>query len=68
MAAKRAALHAEIERLRGERDAFVAAEMKRRAVDGGASFEFAVRRAVRAQAEAKGFAFPPAPTTAAVAK
>ncbi len=57
MAKQRSELQAQIAELAKQRTAFVAKEMDRRAIDGDSSFEFAVRRAVRAQAEAKGFTF-----------
>lgn len=57
--AERARIRAAIEVLGKKRQAFVDAEMKRPAHgEGERSFDFAVRKAVRAQAESKGFAFP----------
>jgi hypothetical protein len=56
--ARRAALQVGILALREEREAFVTAELQRLAAGAdAAAFEFAVRRAVRAQAEARGFRF-----------
>ena len=39
--------------------------MKRRSIDGSASFDEAIRRAVRVQAQAKGFRFTQEPAGAA---
>ncbi len=55
---KRADLRAQIDAISAEREAFIAAEMKNRAIDDTKAFDNAVRRAVREQAESKGFVFP----------
>lgn len=65
MREQRAAIRAEIQAIHPEREAFVAAELQRRAAGAeAAAFEFAVRRAVRAQAEAVGFVFAAPPVVA----
>ncbi len=55
---RRAELRARIDAIGAEREAFLAAEMKSRALDDTKAFDNAVRRAVREQAESKGFVFP----------
>ena len=56
-AAERKSIQKQIAEIHVKREAFVVEERKRQAVDGSAAFDFAVRRAVKAQAEAKGFTF-----------
>lgn len=55
--AKRAGIQEQIAALAKDRDAYVAEEMKRLALDTSKSFDNAVRQAVRDQAAAKGFSF-----------
>jgi hypothetical protein len=57
MAKKRAAIQREIGDLAAKRTDFIATEMKRQGLAGDAGLEGAVRRAVRKQAERKGFTF-----------
>lgn len=57
-AAERARIEAEINELAKKRDAFVAAEMTRRAADAQSGFDTAVRAAIREQARAKGLRWP----------
>jgi hypothetical protein len=57
-AGKRGELQKKIQALDQKRQAYVAAELAKQALDEGKSFDQAVRRAVRAQAGAKGFSFP----------
>ncbi len=68
MSSKRGKIQAQIKGLHGKREAWTAAERKRRQLDRGTDFESAVRRAVRGQAAGKGLRFePPArPATAPV--
>jgi hypothetical protein len=51
----------QIESVSAQRRAYVAAEMKRQALDASKSLDDAVRRAVRDQARQKGLSFPEAP-------
>jgi len=55
--ARRAELQAEIAELAKQRQAFIDAEMKRQSLDDKSSFDRAVRKAVRTQAESQGFEF-----------
>lgn len=57
MKEKRIAIKKTVGEIDAKRRAHVAGEMKKRALDPSRSFDFAVRRAVRAQAEAKGFRY-----------
>ena len=57
MALERARYQQQIAELTREREDFVQAEMRRRALDDSSSFDNAVRSAVRAQAIARGFRF-----------
>ncbi len=57
MAKKRAAIQREIADLATKRTEFIAIEMKKQGLAGDAGLEGAVRRAVRKQAERKGFTF-----------
>ncbi len=57
LAEKRASIQAQIAGLSQKRDAFIADEMKRQALDDSRSFDEALRRAVRDQARGKGFQF-----------
>jgi hypothetical protein len=57
MAAKRAGIQARILELTQQRSGFVADEMKERALDDSKAFDAALRRAIRAQAESRGFEF-----------
>lgn len=54
--AERDGLHKQIQDLSGKRQKAVEEEMAKRALDPTKSFDYAVRQAVRAQAEAKGIA------------
>jgi hypothetical protein len=56
-AAKRAELQAKIRKLNADREAFVAAELARAGVEGGATLDRAVVAAVRKQAEGRGYTF-----------
>jgi hypothetical protein len=51
---KRSELQAQVQELGKKREAAVAEEIKKRALDGSKSFDFAVRQAVREQAKQKG--------------
>ena len=57
MAKKRAAIQKEIADLAAKRTEFIATEMKKQGLAADAGLEGAVRRAVRKQAERKGFTF-----------
>lgn len=57
LAARRSSIQEDIRALSAKRDAYVKAEMSKRSLTDAGSFDAAVRGAVRAQAEAKGFAF-----------
>jgi hypothetical protein len=57
MAKKRAAIQKEIADLAEKRAEFIATEMKKKGLESDAGLEGAVRRAVRKQAERKGFTF-----------
>lgn len=59
-AAERKKLQAEVNRISAQRQQFVEAEMKKRSLDTSNSFDHAIKSAVRAQAEAKGYRFPKA--------
>ncbi len=61
MAAKRASIQDRIRELSDKRSDFVTGEMKARALDDTNAFDAALRRAIRAQAESKGFSFQAAP-------
>lgn len=61
LAAERATIQAEVQKLTLERDLFVLEEMKRRAIDESRAWDHAIRTAVRRQAEARGFRFPEGP-------
>ena len=52
---KRAAIQKQIQELSRERAAFVATEMQKRNLDANKAFDVAVRKAIRKQAETKGF-------------
>lgn len=68
-AAERKAIEEKINELSKQREAFVDAEMKRRSLDDGRSFDNAVRGAIREQAKAKGFTWPaPDPAVTAPAE
>ncbi len=54
---EREAIQMKIADLAAKRNAFVAEEMKKSANEGDRAFDLAVRSAIRAQAEAKGFRF-----------
>ena len=55
--AERLDLQKQIAVLSEKRDAFLEEEMKRQSIDETDSFDFAIRQAIRQQAEAKGFVF-----------
>ena len=57
-AAERAAIQEQIAELAAKRDQFVQEEMKRQSLDDSASFDHAIRQAVRRQAQARGFVYP----------
>lgn len=57
MAAKRAEIEKQIRELAAKRDEFIATEMKKQGAVDDTSLDGAVRRAVRRQAEHKGFTF-----------
>jgi hypothetical protein len=57
MALRRAELRAEITVIGRQRESFVQEEIARRALDASKSFDFAVREAVRSQAQERGFTF-----------
>jgi len=57
MAKKRAAIQKEIADLAAKRTEFIAMEMKKQGLAADAGLDGAVRRAVRKQAERKGFVF-----------
>ncbi len=65
IAKKRADVQAAVQSMLQKREAFVAQEQQRLALDDTAAFDFAVRTAIRKQAEAKGFKFPAMPAAAA---
>ena len=56
-AKEREALQKQIAELAAKRDAFIKAELERRATDASQSLDHALRQAIREQAEAKGFRF-----------
>lgn len=56
-AAERARVQERVQVLGAQRDAFVLEESKRQALDPSRSFDFALRSAMRAQAEARGMRF-----------
>jgi len=56
--AERDEVSTEIQALQTQRQDFISAEMEKRAVDDGASFDRALRDALRAQAGTKGLGFP----------
>jgi hypothetical protein len=58
MRQKRDAIKQQIESLSQQRQAYVAAEMQRRALDDSKGLDDAIRRAVREQARQKGLSFP----------
>jgi len=58
---EREAIQLQIKELANKRDAFVADARKDQAEDSDQAFDVAVRKAIRAQAEQKGFTFPEAP-------
>lgn len=60
MAAKRAEIQAKIRDLSEKRSEFVSEQMKTAALDESRAFDAVLRRAIRAQAESKGFSFQPA--------
>ena len=57
MAAQRAGIQKQITELSVQRRLFVAQEMKAKALDEGKAFDSVLRKAIRAQASAKGFRF-----------
>lgn len=61
MQAQRAQIQKEIEAYSAKRMAFVNEEMKNQQSDADRSFDTAIRRAIRAQAQSKGFEFKPDP-------
>jgi len=61
MGSKRSGLQSEIQELSQKRDAFVRDEMKKRSLDDSNAFDNVIRRAIRAQATAKGFRFKETP-------
>ena len=61
MGSKRSGLQGEIQELSRKRDVFVRDEMKKRSLDDSNAFDNAIRRAIRAQATAKGFRFKETP-------
>ena len=61
MGSKRSGLQSEIQELSRKRDAFVRDEMKKRSLDDSNAFDNVIRRAIRAQATAKGFRFKETP-------
>lgn len=58
MFARRQAVQAEIAEINRQRQAFIEDEMTKQGLDESKSFDAAVRNAIRAQAESKGFLFP----------
>lgn len=58
MTEQRDALKAQVAEIETKRQAFIAEAMQRQALDDGKALDVAIRGAVRAQAVAKGFAFP----------
>jgi hypothetical protein len=58
MLKKREEIQKQVGELGVKRDAFVAEEMKKRAIDSSRSFDHAIRSAIRSQAEARGIGFP----------
>jgi len=68
MGAKREAIQKEIETYSLKRQAFVNEEMKKHQNDADRSFDTALRSAIRAQAQSKGFKFKPDPALAPTAE
>lgn len=64
-AKERETIQARVKELGDLRSAFVAAEIAKRQGSDHSSFDRAIRDAIRAQATARGFTFPPEPATAA---
>lgn len=61
MSNERTAIQNQIKELTNKRDAFITKARQDQAEDGEQAFDVAVRKAIRTQAEQKGFAFPEAP-------
>lgn len=66
LATRRGELQSEIAAINEQYQAFIQKEMEKQAVDASRTFGMAVARAVREQAEAKGFTFPEPAETKAV--
>jgi len=58
MTRQRASVQKEITGATAKREAYIAEEMKRQSLDDSRSFDRVIRRAIRQQAESKGFTFP----------